>query len=140
MAGSKEVSVARIISSSRRSVVAVAAVLCLIGLGPISGNRASAAASVTASNVALNLAQAVVDTPGVVTGAALLSAPPGAVTTAVVSGIGGFPTGGSTALLMSTGNPSSILLPNTAGNTGTNLAGPAVRGNTDFDVTILRID
>ncbi len=130
----------RTIFSPRRSVVAVAAVLGLIGLAPISGNRASATASLTATNVALNLAQAVVDTPGVVTGAALLSAPPGAVTTAVVGGVGGFPTGGSTALLMSTGNPSSILLPNTAGNTGTNLAGPTVRGNTDFDVTILRID
>lgn len=41
---------------------------------------------------------------------------------------------------MSTGDPTTILLPNNSGSSGTNLGGPSVRGNTDFDVTVVRID
>ena len=121
-------------------IVAPLLSLALGGSALVVARPANAVASVVPTSNAVALGQAVVETPGVLTGASLVSAPPGGATTAVVTDIAGFPTGGTTALLMSTGLAGSILLPNASSSTGTNLGGPGVRGNSDFDVTVLRLD
>ena len=56
------------------------------------------------------------------------------------AGFGGFPTSGSGYGLLSTGHASSIGQPNAEENLGADLAGGNVRGDSDFDVTILRVD
>jgi len=47
---------------------------------------------------------------------------------------------GEDALILSTGRPTRLLEPNSSGGSGDNYGGPSVRGNSDFDVTIFRID
>ncbi|MEM7339399.1 MAG: choice-of-anchor L domain-containing protein [Actinomycetota bacterium] len=76
-----------------------------------------------------------------VTGGELVAAPPEGVTTALVSGdIAGHTNGDRRAVLISTGDPASLTAPNDDGATGTSFNGPNARGDTDFDVTVLRID
>lgn len=101
----------------------------------IIADRASAV--VTNESNPLVLANALAAAPGIVTGASFI-AQTGA-TAALVSGVAGFPTNGSNAILLSTGNPQILENPNNDESSGTDLGGPNVRGNTDFDVTILKI-
>lgn len=54
--------------------------------------------------------------------------------------LGGFPTDGATFAILTTGNAAFANQPNIAGNTSANNGGGNIRGNTDFDVSILRID
>ncbi len=85
------------------------------------------------------IANAMAATPGVVTGAVFTAAPPvdspnGTADSALTE----FPTNGSTFGILTTGSVANVDDPGTF--TTVNLAGPNVRGNTDFDVSILRID
>jgi hypothetical protein len=52
--------------------------------------------------------------------------------------LAGFPTAGSTYAVISNGDATSVKTENPNGVSG--LSGPNVRGNTDFDVTILKMD
>lgn len=58
----------------------------------------------------------------------------------VSGGVAGFPVTGEQAAMLSTGKAADITLPNTSSSTGTMLNGRAVRGDTDRDVTVLRVD
>ena len=82
-----------------------------------------------------------VQSPGVLGGAAFEDAPPQALSAAVVSDpIAGFPTHGGVYGALSTGDVGNIELPNDSGSTGTALGGSSVRGGAEQDVTVLRLD
>jgi hypothetical protein len=88
----------------------------------------------------LQLAQAIASDPGIVTGAAYVAVPGGTPNAVSDTPLTAFPTNGSTYAILSTG--SALLAPtaNTSPSSGADDGGGNVRGNTDFDVTILRID
>ncbi|MGI8559642.1 MAG: choice-of-anchor L domain-containing protein [Solirubrobacteraceae bacterium] len=104
------------------------------------GAGAPAAAATLPTRDAGVLAGAMSAESSLVTGASFVTIPPGGTPTAVSTTRSvRFPqTGGSYAIL-STGNTTNLF-----GRYGTNLAtdlgGASVRGNTDFDVTIVKID
>ena len=96
---------------------------------PVANNAAGATA----------IANAMAATPGIVTGAVFTAAPPldspnGTADSALTQ----FPTNGSTFGILTTGSVANADDPGTF--TTVDLGGPNVRGNTDFDVSILRID
>src|SRR5207248_8556096 len=87
------------------------------------------------------VASAIVAMPGLVKGAAFASKPPGGATAAVATTpLALFPRYGPTYAILSTGDATLAGAPNNAANTGVEAGGDPVRGDTDFDVTILRID
>jgi hypothetical protein len=92
------------------------------------------AASVNPSASAFEVAQAMSAQPGLVSSANFATVPVANTTAGVIStGYPGFPVDGGSYAILSTGraNMSSI---------STNLGGGNIRGNTDYDVTILQIN
>jgi len=89
------------------------------------------------------LAGAISANPALVTGASFDAVPPAPTGTPHAIGtapLSSFPTNGSTFAIMTTGNAQFADDPNLAPNTGVSLGGGNVRGNTDFDVTVLKIN
>ena len=135
-------------STFRRTAVALAATMIAAstaalayGTGPV----AAASAVVQPTDNALAVAQAIAADPGVVVGAAWVArshdplegdGPTGIVAAPVT----GFPTAGQTAAILTTGDATIIDSPNDSGGSGAANSGPNVRGDTDYDVAILRID
>jgi pimeloyl-ACP methyl ester carboxylesterase len=102
---------------------------------------AHAATGIDTTASALQLAQALSADASTVTGASFVAVPPSGTPNAVVSTpLAGFPTNGSTYALLTTGDANLASQPNTSGSSGADDNGPNVRGNTDFDVTILKVD
>ena len=92
---------------------------------------------------ALQIAQAMFTDPTLVTGAAFVAKPPVGTPDAVAdsgSALAGFPTNGNTYGMLTTGDANLAATSNCCSNSGADDGGPNVRGNTDYDVTILRID
>jgi uncharacterized repeat protein (TIGR01451 family) len=90
---------------------------------------------------ALDLANAIAQTPGIVAGASFVSQPPNGLPHDVqTTSLGGFPTDASTYAILTSGDATLADTPNSAPNSGANDVGPNVRGNTDFDVTVLKVD
>jgi lysophospholipase L1-like esterase len=59
----------------------------------------------------------------------------------MVSGpIAGMPTNGTSAVVLSTGDARAVTAANNSDSTSTTLGGGTYRGNSDFDVTVLRVD
>jgi hypothetical protein len=110
---------------------------------------AAAAAAITPSTSAADFAAAIASDPSVVSGASFLTLPPGGVADAVsTTSVAGFPTDGSSYAILTNGDATAAANPNTnvpddpgpdddqsAADGGGN-----VRGDSDFDVTILKID
>jgi hypothetical protein len=112
-----------------------AAVLSVSALAA-SATVSTAAGVITPTTDPAQLAQSVVVDSSWVTGAAIVTSPPGGTTTGLVTGdFSGFPTHGPDAIILSTGHADSY-----THGISTDLGGGTVRGNTDYDVTILRID
>jgi hypothetical protein len=102
---------------------------------------ASAGAAIRPTPSPSIIADAIVATPGLVKGAAFDAKPPGATTAAVASTpLALFPRYGPTYAILSTGDATLAANPNNTGDTGVEAGGDHVRGDTDFDVTILRLD
>jgi hypothetical protein len=96
------------------------------------GTRTSASVNPNAS--AFEVAQAMSAQPGLVTGANFVTVPVANTTAGVITtGYPGFPINGGSYAILSTGRADMSSI-------STNLGGGNVRGNTDFDVTILQID
>ena len=108
------------------------------------GGRAAAGSdyhAVESSADALAVGQAMTADPGTVTGATWVARPTeGHPTGIVVAPVSGFPTAGSTAGILSTGDATIISKANLGEEDGQDIGGDNVRGDTDFDVTVLRID
>lgn len=102
--------------------------------------------AVTASEVLptddpLALTLAMVTDPAVVAGASFVTKPPLGFPTAVsTTPLVGFPRHGPSYTIMTTGDARLADQPNNAGNSGEDIGGGNVRGDTDLDVTILRVD
>lgn len=116
--------------------VALSAVLGIITL---LGAPASALA-VTTGATAPELGMAIAAQPGTVTAASYLDLASPAAASVVSKPIGGLPTSGGAFALLSTGDASIIDQPNDSGSSGADLGGASVRGDTDFDVTVLKLD
>ncbi|HEX6388929.1 MAG TPA: choice-of-anchor L domain-containing protein [Solirubrobacteraceae bacterium] len=101
----------------------------------------AADAAVTANRDAAQLAAAMNDSNSVtITGASFLTIPPNGNPTAISDApLGGLPTGGGTFAVMSTGDALKAADPNQGSVASTGAGGVAVRGDTDRDVTILKI-
>ncbi len=97
---------------------------------PVSGDAAGASA----------LATAMAADPSTVAGAHFVTRPPFGTPNAVADTLSFFPTHGSDFAILSTGDATIADDANVNGFSGTDDGGPNIRGNTDFDVTILAVD
>lgn len=107
-------------------IVAAGAAPALAGVTPQTGPSG-----------ALALAQAIAAPSTTVTGASFVAIPPGTPDGTSTAPMGEFPTKGSSFGILTTGNVNSV--PNTSTFASTDLGGGNVRGNTDFDVTVLKV-
>lgn len=109
-----------------------------------------ASAAIIPTDKPLDIANAMA-VPGIVTGASFLNLPPtppapNPPSATADSPLAGFPRNGGNYAILTTGDPNFVDDANTAENTGRDLNsgaltdGPNVRGDTDFDVTVLKVD
>ncbi|HZX54960.1 MAG TPA: choice-of-anchor L domain-containing protein, partial [Ilumatobacteraceae bacterium] len=98
----------------------------------------SVTARFTDPTFALHLAQAIAADPTVVTGATLTSPPNGTPDAIRTTPLGGYPTNGSSYGIMTSGDAN--LADGSPGSASASDGGASVRGNTDFDVSILKVD
>lgn len=97
--------------------------------------------AIDTSGSALEIAQAIAADPSTVVGAEFLELPPSGTPTAVATGfLAGFPRDGADYGILTSGDANLADDANTSGSSGTANGGNPVRGNTDYDVTVLRID
>lgn len=114
-----------------------AALACAV----LGASGARAAITVTSDPAAL--AAAIESVPGTVVGAAFDALPASGTPHGVAAGtaaLAGFPTSGTDFTILTSGNAALADTPNASGSTGQSNGGGAVRGDTDRDVSILRID
>lgn len=112
----------------------------LVALATLPLLATPASAVINTSATALDLAEAIAE-PGVVAGASFEAVPLNGTPNAVSdTPLTAFPTAGPTYAILTTGDANFADDPNTAGNTTAALGGGNIRGDTDFDVTVLRID
>lgn len=98
----------------------------------------SHAAAVTPTDSAVDIALALVDDTSYLVGSEIVTAPPTSGSLAIADeAIGGLPAG---SVVMSSGRASRITEANTSGSSGGKLGGGSIRGNTDRDVTVVRVD
>jgi hypothetical protein len=122
-------------ATTRRIVVLLAFSAALLAL------PAATTAALNTTPTALTLAHAIVADAAIVTGAEYVAKPAAGTPVAVSSdALASFPTGGGEYGILTTGNAALAGAANTSGSTGVALGGASVRGDSDFDVTILRID
>ena len=90
---------------------------------------------------ALEIARAMIEDESWLAGASFVAIPPqGNPNMVARSPLAGFPRHGETFALLTSGDAELADDPNTAPNSGVDDGGPNVRGNTDRDVTILKVD
>ncbi len=88
---------------------------------------------------AIDIANALAADPSQITSAGYDTVPGGTPNGVSDSPLSSFPTDGSTFGILTSGDVNFAPLPNNSGSTGVDIGGPNVRGNTDFDVSILNI-
>jgi hypothetical protein len=120
---------------ARSALALVAASAAIVLFGSVAGAGVTPGASASA------LAQAIAHNSAAVAGSELVSAPPSGRTNGISdSRLAGFPVDGPTYAVLTTGDATSAARPNDAPDTSGDGGGASVRGDSDFDVTILRID
>jgi hypothetical protein len=92
----------------------------------------------TGPNGALAIAQAIAAPSTTITGASFVASPAKTPNGTSTTPLAEFPTDGSSFGILTTGNVNSV--PNTATFASANLGGGNIRGDTDFDVTVLKTD
>ncbi|MBI4728172.1 MAG: choice-of-anchor L domain-containing protein [Acidobacteria bacterium] len=118
-----------------RALVGLALVLALAVAAVPAG------ADIAPTSDAAALAAAMTVDPSWVVGAAFEALPPAGTPHAVAdSALGGFPVNGSTYAILTSGDAGLADDPNNEGFAGANLGGGNVRGDTDYDVSVLRVD
>jgi hypothetical protein len=86
----------------------------------------------------LAIAQAMAVDPSTVTGASFAAIPPAGSPDAIGTGaFGGFPTNGGSYGVLSSGSAAHLAPTQPSGE---EIGGPNIRGDTDFDVTVLKVD
>lgn len=117
----------------------LAASVCLLLASTTTAAGDARADTITTAD-ALALAQAIAD-PSVVAGASFLAKPAlGTPDAVMTTALAGFPTRGSSYALLTTGDANLAGTPNTSSGSGVDVRSPNVRGDSDFDVTILKVD
>jgi uncharacterized repeat protein (TIGR01451 family) len=131
-------------SRAAAHAVAVGALTAFLVAAP---GASPASATITPTSNALDLADAMAVQSSVVDGAAFETLPPsppvGSAPNGVAdseSALASFPTDGSTYSILTSGDVSLADDPNTSGSSGADDGGEAERGDTDRDVSILRVD
>ena len=100
-----------------------------------------ASAAIDTAATALDIAQSMFTDPTAVTGASFVAKPPSGTPDAVsTTPLAGFPLAGTSYGLLTTGDANLADDSNCCPNSGTADGGGNVRGTTDYDVTILKID
>jgi len=113
--------------------------LCLVLIGILRSTPATAAITLTSN--ATSLAQAIEVTPGSVTGASFVALPPAGTPHGIGnSALDGFPTSDGTFAILTTGDAALADQPNSSGSSGADDSGGNVRGDSDWDVSILKLD
>ncbi len=101
----------------------------------------TAGASITPSANANDYAQAIASDPSLVTGGAFVTKPPQGTPDAIsTSSLAGFPTDGSNYAILTTGDATHADSANSSGSFSANDGGGNVRGSSDFDVTVLKVN
>jgi Ca2+-binding RTX toxin-like protein len=136
VAGSLKAAFGKLFSANVRRLLVVAS---MTAYGLVGFAQPASAAITPTGNAAL-IANAMAAAPGIVTGASFASTTPTLANAIVDSPLAGFPRNGGTFGLLSTGDPTLADDPNTFESSGRDNAGLAVRGDTDRDVTIMKID
>lgn len=114
--------------------------LTMIGAGLILASGVALAAITPTTNASL-LANVVTRDTDFITGASFVSLPPKGQPNAVSdTALVGFPTHSGKYGILTTGDAALADDPNSANNSGVDNGGGNVRGNTDYDVTVLKID
>ena len=122
-----------------RGLVVGTGVLALTGTSTLL--MASPAVAAISNNSNANAMASALAGPGAdITGAGF-----GSLAGSVANGVGdsslsNFPTNGSTFTILTSGDAASADDPNSEGDKTTNLSGGNVRGNTDFDVSVFKVD
>ena len=115
-----------------------------IALGALtfSATAAHAAITPTTNNAAgaTALANAMLADPSVLASASFVTVPPSGTPHGTSTALSSFPTNGPSFAILTSGNVNFADDPNNSGSTGANLGGAPVRGNTDRDVSILKLD
>jgi hypothetical protein len=107
--------------------------------GTSDSNVATFSLTVVQIWTALQIAQSIAAPSAVVTGASFVAVPPGSFANGVYSSaLNEFPIDGATFGILTSGDVASVDQPGTFADTSN--GGPSVRGNTDRDVSILKID
>ena len=129
----------------RRAAVALAVVgLTLALVGPVQAVERPAKHStkiVTPTATALTIAQAIASSSVTVTGASFVAKPPDGQPNGVgdsTPALAGFPVNGASYGILTTGDVANVDKPGTFADTSD--GGPNFRGNTDLDVSVLKID
>ena len=134
---SREPVVTRHLHHPRRRLATAAGAL---GLALLVITAPAIAALLLTSNPA-DLVQSIADQPALVTGAAFTAIPPRGTPHGIGnSPLAGFPLSGGTFAILTNGNAAHADQPNTSSDTSESDGGTIVRGDTDFDVSVLRID
>src|SRR5215471_5537605 len=120
-----------------RSVHRLVRVAVLAGL-VVAVLTAGAQATITPSSNAPTVAQAIASQSADVTGASFVAQPGGTPDGVSTTPLTGFPTDGSSFGVLTSGNVNSVGSPGTFASASD--GGGSVRGNSDFDVSILKID
>ncbi len=117
-------------------------VITVAALVPVAALAAAPPAYASISSPGATSIAAAMTAPGTSTTGATLAAPSGTPDGISSSAMAEFPTQGSTFAILTTGDVNSAddAPPSTHPGTTTDLGGPNVRGDTDFDVSILKID
>ncbi len=125
------------------AVTAVTALTAALAATAFTAPAAVAAGTVTPTSDALAAGRALASDVAWVTGAEFVHRA-GAASAALVSaeggGVAGLPRTGASALLLSTGDATAVTAPNSSGSTTTGYGTGSRRGNSDYDVTVLRVD
>jgi hypothetical protein len=113
----------------------------LAGLALVAGTAAAAAtATVEPTASAQDLALAIARDDSLVVSAEFVAVPPRGTPHAIARDFAGFPGGEDGAALLTTGDARLADRPNDSVSSGADIGGPNVRGNTDFDVTVLKLN
>ena len=118
----------------------VASVLVAVAMSLASWLSASASAAISPTRDAASLAAAIALAPETVTGASFVAIPPLGNPAGIADGLLGFPTSPPTFAILTTGDATLADRPNDDEESGAEDAGGHVRGDTDVDVSVLRID
>ncbi len=104
-------------------------------------SRSLQSSAITPTATALDVAYAIAPDNSQISEASFIAKPPAGSPAAVSdTPLAGFPRNGSGYGILATGDATSASLPNDSGSTSGSNEGGNVRGDTDYDVTILKVD